>query len=55
MDSNLIVERVWGYEYPGESRTVDVHIRQLRRKLGDAAAGFIETVVGVGYRFRDDA
>lgn len=49
-----ILERVWGYDYPGETRTVDVHVRQLRKKLGDEIAREIETVVGVGYRFRRD-
>ncbi len=47
-----LLERVWGYDHPGETRTVDVHIRQLRKKLGDPAAEAIETVVGVGYRLR---
>jgi DNA-binding response OmpR family regulator len=50
-----LLERVWGYDYPGETRTVDVHIRRLRRKLGIAAEERIETVVGVGYRFRGPA
>jgi DNA-binding response OmpR family regulator len=50
-----LLERVWGYDYPGETRTVDVHIRRLRRKLGAAAEERIETVVGVGYRFRGPA
>lgn len=48
-----ILRRVWGYDNPGETRTVDVHVRQLRRKLGGDAAAAIETVVGVGYRFSD--
>ena len=47
-----LLERVWGYDHPGETRTVDVHVRQLRKKLGAAAADRIETVVGVGYRYR---
>jgi DNA-binding response OmpR family regulator len=47
-----LLERVWGYDIPGETRTVDVHIRQLRKKLGPPADGYLETVVGVGYRFR---
>jgi DNA-binding response OmpR family regulator len=47
-----LLERVWGYDHPGETRTVDVHVRQLRKKLGAAAAEMIETVVGVGYRLR---
>ncbi len=50
-----LLERVWGYDYPGETRTVDVHIRRLRRKLGDPGERGIETVVGVGYRFRTPA
>jgi DNA-binding response OmpR family regulator len=49
-----LLERVWGYEHPGLTRTVDVHIRQLRKKLGEQAAALIETVVGVGYRFRSE-
>jgi len=47
-----LLERVWGYDHPGETRTVDVHVRQLRKKLGAAAGDRVETVVGVGYRFR---
>jgi DNA-binding response OmpR family regulator len=47
-----LLERVWGYDYPGETRTVDVHVRRLRQKLGAAAESRIETVVGVGYRYR---
>lgn len=50
-----LLERVWGYDYPGETRTVDVHIRRLRQKLGPSAQERIETVVGVGYRFRGTA
>ena len=51
-----LLERIWGYEYYGDTRTVDVHIRQLRAKLAAApelAAG-IETVRGIGYRFVRD-
>jgi two-component system alkaline phosphatase synthesis response regulator PhoP len=44
-----IMTGVWGYDFDGESRTVDVHIRTLRAKLG-ACADLIETVRGVGYR-----
>ena len=45
-----LLDNVWGYEYYGDTRTLDVHIRRLRQKLG-ACADSIETVVGVGYRF----
>lgn len=44
-----LMEQVWGEEYLGESRTVDMHIKTLRQKLG-AASGCIKTVVGIGYR-----
>ena len=49
----LLLEKIWGYEYVGETRTVDVHIRHLRRKLEDDDKNprFIETVRGIGYRF----
>ena len=50
MSRSQILERVWGYEYFGETRTVDVHIRQLRKKLDGIP---IETVWGVGYRLGD--
>jgi DNA-binding response OmpR family regulator len=42
---------VWGYDYPGDSRTVDVHIKRLREKLHDGANWELETVWGVGYKF----
>ena len=42
---------VWGYDYPGDSRTVDVHIRRLRKALGSAHEHLIQTVRGTGYRF----
>ena len=45
-----LLDNVWGYQYFGDTRTLDVHIRRLRQKLGDCA-DCIETVVGVGYRF----
>ncbi len=46
-----LLDKVWGYTYSAESRTVDVHIRSLRKKLGKPAAGHIQTVRGVGYKF----
>ena len=47
----VLLSRVWGYEYFGGARTVDVHIRRLRAKLGEEHAHLIETVRSVGYRF----
>ena len=46
-----LLSRVWGYEYYGGARTVDVHIRRLRAKLGEENAALIQTVRSVGYRF----
>ncbi|HKY05334.1 MAG TPA: winged helix-turn-helix domain-containing protein, partial [Blastocatellia bacterium] len=46
-----LLDRVWGLAYYGDSRTLDVHIRRLRQKLGDPS--LIETVTGIGYRFQD--
>ena len=44
-----LLNQIWGYEFDGESRTVDVHVRTLRQKLG-SAGNLIETVRGVGYK-----
>ena len=52
LDRDTILKKLWGYDFDGENRTVDVHIRTLRAKLGDAA-GLIETVRGVGYKIGD--
>jgi two-component system alkaline phosphatase synthesis response regulator PhoP len=46
-----LLSRVWGYEYYGGARTVDVHVRRLRAKLGEEHAHLIQTVRSVGYRF----
>ena len=46
-----LLSRVWGYDYYGGARTVDVHVRRLRAKLGEQHAGLIHTVRSVGYRF----
>jgi DNA-binding response OmpR family regulator len=46
-----LLSRVWGYEYYGGARTVDVHVRRLRAKLGEEHANWIQTVRSVGYRF----
>jgi DNA-binding response OmpR family regulator len=48
LSRDQLLERVWGYTFAGDTRTVDVHVRQLRRKLGDASP--IVTVWGVGYK-----
>tara|TARA_B100001123_G_C14956047_1_gene885703 strand:- start:164 stop:838 length:675 start_codon:yes stop_codon:yes gene_type:complete len=48
-----LLTRVWGYDYFGGTRTVDVHVRRLRSKLGEEVQSYIETVWNVGYRFRD--
>lgn len=49
---DMLLDEIWGYDYYGESRTVDVHIRTLRSKLGKAEA-YIETIRGVGYKMVD--
>jgi len=46
-----LLSRVWGYDYFGGARTVDVHVRRLRAKLGEERASWITTVRSVGYRF----
>lgn len=53
LSRDQILTKIWDYNYSGETRTVDVHIRTLRQKLGDAGA-LIETVRGVGYRLAQD-
>ncbi len=50
-----LLNQVWGYDYLGGTRTVDVHIRRLRSKLEDPDHLFVETIWNVGYRFRDVA
>ncbi len=54
MTRDQILEKVWGYSFDGETRTVDVHMRTLRGKLGEAG-DCLETVRGVGYRMRNGA
>lgn len=56
LSRDRLMEKVWGYEYTGDTRTVDVYIRHLREKFGDDAENprFIETMRGVGYRFKGD-
>jgi two-component system OmpR family response regulator len=46
-----LLERVWGYQFYGDERTVDVHIKRLRKKIGTDSQPFFHTVWGVGYKF----
>jgi len=52
---DMLLEKVWGFDYPGETRTVDVHIRHLRQKIedDDKNPNHILTVRGIGYKFSD--
>jgi DNA-binding response OmpR family regulator len=50
---DVLLDKVWGWDYYGGDRTVDVHIRRLRSKIEDKDHSFIETVRGIGYRFRE--
>lgn len=52
-----ILEKVWGRDFYGEERVVDVHVGLIRRKLGEDPTNprFIKTVRGVGYKFQDEA
>ena len=51
LSRDKIMNQVWGFDYQGESRTVDMHIKALRQKLGEEAGHYIKTVRSVGYRF----
>ena len=46
-----LLDQIWGYEYAGDTRTVDVHIKRLREKLGDHEGWRLATIWGVGYKF----
>ncbi len=48
-----LLNKIWGYDYEGESRTLDMHIKTLRQKLGDRNGACIKTIRGVGYRMLD--
>lgn len=54
LSRNMLLDEVWGYDYFGETRTVDVHIRHLRKKIedNDKFPKYIETIRGVGYKIR---
>ena len=53
-DREVLLEKIWGYEYYGETRTVDVHIRNLRKKIevDDKNPRYIKTIRGLGYKFK---
>jgi len=55
LSRELLLEKIWGFDYYGETRTVDVHIRYLRQKVEDDDSNpkYIETIRGIGYRFND--
>lgn len=57
MTRDFLLDKIWGYEYIGETRTVDVHIRHLRQKIEDDDKNpkYLETIRGVGYRFNLEA
>ena len=50
---DVLLDKIWGYDYYGETRTVDVHIRNLRKALRDDKEEYIQTVRGIGYRFSE--
>jgi two-component system, OmpR family, alkaline phosphatase synthesis response regulator PhoP len=50
-----LLDKVWGYDYFGGERTVDVHIRRLRAKIEDSEHSFIDTVRSIGYRFKEES
>ena len=55
LSRELLLDKIWGFDYYGETRTVDVHIRYLRQKIedDDSNPDYIETIRGIGYRFND--
>jgi two-component system alkaline phosphatase synthesis response regulator PhoP len=55
LSRDMLLEKIWGFDFFGETRTVDVHIRYLRQKIEDDDSNptYIETVRGIGYRFND--
>ena len=46
-----LLDNIWGYDYIGDTRTVDVHIKRIREKINDHDKWAIETVWGIGYKF----
>lgn len=49
---DYLLDTIWGYDYVGETRTVDVHVRYLRKKIGDDESKYIETIRGIGYKMK---
>ena len=52
VEREILLLRVWGYNNQIRTRTLDVHIRRLRKKIGEHSGVYIETIFGVGYRFQ---
>ncbi|MED1470318.1 response regulator transcription factor [Bacillus salipaludis] len=50
-----LLDKVWGYQYYGDERTVDVHVKRLRKKIGTEEQPFIQTIWGVGYKFDENS
>ena len=48
---DMLLDHIWGYEYVGDTRTVDVHIKRLRKKISDHPSWNLGTVWGIGYKF----
>ena len=53
LSRDMLLERVWGFDYIGDDRTVDTHIKKLRAKLGDRAS-HIKTLIKAGYKFDEN-
>ncbi|MCG8500428.1 MAG: response regulator transcription factor [Firmicutes bacterium] len=53
LSRDILLDKVWGYDYYGETRTVDVHIRHLRKLIEDEKETYIETVRGIGYKLKE--
>lgn len=53
LSRDVLLDKIWGYDYCGETRTVDVHIRHLRKLMEDDAEIYIETVRGIGYKLKE--
>lgn len=49
---DYLLDTIWGYDYIGETRTVDVHVRYLRKKIGENESKYIETIRGIGYKMK---